>query len=133
MDNYLPIDGIMGCLKDAFLQMMKKELFIDSDACEKLNNSIKIDKVHKSYTKRIQEAYYLRDIVQNVRFYKKQLNVLPKYNKNDKLVYEQIQKVVNTFETAKVNIYLYKYDLYILYKYSSTPATQQNNSFILIL
>lgn len=108
MDNYLPVNGIMSCLKDAFLQMLEKELFMDSDACKKINSSINMNKIHKVYTKRVQEAYYLRDIVQIVRFYKKQLNILPKYNKNDKLVYEQIQKVVHTFETAKVNIYLYK-------------------------
>jgi len=119
MDNYLPVNGIMGCLKDAFLQMLEKELFIGSDACEKLNSPIKMNKIHKAYTERVQEAYYLRDIVQNVRFYKKQLNILPKYNKNDKLVYEQIQKVVHTFETAKVNIYLYICKICVLYKYSS--------------
>lgn len=108
MDNYLPANGIMSCLKDAVLQMIENEPFIDSDACEKLNSSIKLNKIHKAYTERTQEAYYLRDIVKNVRFYRKQLKVLPKYNKNDKLVYEQIQKVVHTFETAKVNIYLKK-------------------------
>jgi len=106
MENYLPINGIICCLKDALLQMIEKEPFIDSDACEKLNTSIKVNKIHQVYTERVQEAYYLRDIVHNVRFYRKQLNVLPKYNKNDKLVYEQIQKVVHTFETAKVNIHL---------------------------
>jgi len=104
MDNYLPDKGIMGCLKDALLQMIENEPFIDSEACEKLKSSIKLNKIHKTHNERIQEAYYLRDIVQNVRFYRKQLNVLPKYNKNDKLAYEQIQKVVHTFETAKVNI-----------------------------
>ncbi|XP_022180767.1 tetratricopeptide repeat protein 25-like [Myzus persicae] len=105
MDNYLPANGIMSCLKDAVLQMIENEPFIDSDACEKLNSSIKLNKIHKAYTERTQEAYYLRDIVKNVRFYRKQLKVLPKYNKNDKLVYEQIQKVVHTFETAKKDLY----------------------------
>lgn len=97
----------MGCLKDAMLQMIENEPFIDSDACAKLNSSIKLNKIHKAHTEQSQEAYYLRDIVQNVRSYRKQLNVLPKYNKNDKLVYEQIREVVHTFETAKVNICLY--------------------------
>jgi len=106
MDNYLPVNGIMGCLKDAMLQMIENEPLIDSDACAKLNSSMKLNKMYKAHTERFQEAYYLRDIVQNVRLYRKQLNVLPKYNKNDKLVYEQIQEVVHTFETAKVNIYL---------------------------
>jgi len=106
MDNYLPVNGIMGCLKDAMFQMIENEPFIDSNACAKLNSSIKLNKIHKAHTKRFQEAYYLRDIVQNVRFYRKQLNFIPKYNKNDKLVHEQIKEVVHTFETAKVNIYL---------------------------
>jgi len=95
---------MMGCLKDAMLQMIENEPFIDSDACAKLNSSLKLNKIHKAHTERFQEAYYLRYIVQNVKFYRKQLNVLPKYNKNDKLVHEQIQEVVHTFESAKVNI-----------------------------
>ncbi|XP_029345796.1 tetratricopeptide repeat protein 25-like [Acyrthosiphon pisum] len=105
IDNYLPINGIMGCLKDAMLKMIENEPFIDSDACAKLNSSIKLNKIHKAHTERFHEAYYLRDIVQNVRFYRKQLNVLPKYNKNDKLVHKQIQEVVHTFETAKKDLY----------------------------
>lgn len=92
----------MSCLGDTILQMIESELFIDSDACKKLNSSIKLNKIHKARTERTQEAYYLRNLVQNVRFYREQLNVLPKYNKNDKLVYEQIKDVVHTFEAAKV-------------------------------
>lgn len=106
MDNYLPVNGMMICLKKTILKMIENGKFFDSDACEKLNNSKKLNNIHKSHTEQTQEAYYLRNIVQNVRFYRKQLDVLPKHNKNDKLVYEQIQNVVHTFETAKVNIYI---------------------------
>jgi len=90
------------------LQMMENKQFINPDACEKLDSSIKLNKIQKSHNERSQEAYYLRNVVQNVRFYRKLLNVLPKHNNHDKLVYEQIQKVVHTFETAKVNTYLEK-------------------------
>jgi len=108
MDNYLPANGIMSCLKDTMLQMIENEQFFDLDTCEKLNDPKKFNTIHKTHNEQTQEAYYLRNMVQNVRFYRKQLDVLPKYNKHDKLVYEQIQKVVHTFETAKVNIYLRK-------------------------
>ncbi|XP_060851648.1 outer dynein arm-docking complex subunit 4-like [Rhopalosiphum padi] len=105
MDNYLPANGIMSCLKDTMLQMIENEQFFDLDTCEKLNDPKKFNTIHKTHNEQTQEAYYLRNMVQNVRFYRKQLDVLPKYNKHDKLVYEQIQKVVHTFETAKKHLY----------------------------
>lgn len=108
MDNYLPVNGMMTCLKKTILKMIENGKFFDSDACEKLNNPKKLNNIHTTHTEKTQEGYYLRNIVQNVRFYRKQLDVLPKHNKNDKLVYEQIQNVVHTFETAKVNIYIFK-------------------------
>ncbi|XP_025195098.1 tetratricopeptide repeat protein 25-like [Melanaphis sacchari] len=105
MNNYLPVNGLMSCLKNTILRMIENEQFIELNAREQLNNPKNFNKIHKTHIEKIQEAYYLQNIVQNVRFYRKQLNILPKHNKNDKLVYEQIQKILHTFETAKKDLY----------------------------
>lgn len=78
-----------------------EELFKKTIACQTLNNSNKLNKYHK-IQKRFQESYYLRNIVGNLEFYREELNVLPNSLSGDKLIYQEIQEIVRTFEKAKV-------------------------------
>jgi hypothetical protein len=67
------------------------------------NRETKSVTFHQAQNERSEEAYYLRNIIENVNYYRKhQLYDLSKFHKNDKLIHENIKKVVQTFEKAKV-------------------------------
>lgn len=80
-----------------------EELFKETIACHMLNSPNKLNEYHKKQ-KRYRESYYLRNIVGNLKFYRQQMKVLPNSLSNDKLIYQHIQEIVQTFEKAKVNI-----------------------------
>lgn len=74
-----------------------------STKCQTSDNSTSLNKQRKTQIVQSQEAYYLRNMVNNVEFYKKQLKNLPKFNNNNKLVCEQVQNIVLIYEKLKVN------------------------------
>lgn len=77
--------------------------FNHSTECQTSDNSTSLNKQRKTQIIQSQEAYYLRNMVNNVEFYKKQLKNLPKFNNNNKLVCEQVQNIVLIYEKLKVN------------------------------
>lgn len=97
MRNTLPVDGIMNCLGQAMLKMIENGQFFNNPASCKPPS-----KTERSHNSRFQEAYYLRNLKENLEFYRKQLNNLSKSNINDKLICEHIEEVVQTYEKLKV-------------------------------
>lgn len=104
MENNLPVKGLMRRLRTTILEMIEKNQFFNDELTpfRMKNREIKSNKFQQAQIKRSEEAYYLRNIIENVKYYRKQLNVLPKFHKNDKLTCENIQRVILTFEKAKV-------------------------------
>lgn len=103
----MPVKGIMNCFRDTLLEMIENEQsFCHPMSCDMLQKPNISDESHKSNYKRSQETFYHRNIIENVDFYKKQLNTLPKNNINDILIFEQIKTVVQTFDKVKVNKYV---------------------------
>lgn len=105
MKDSLPIGGIMKRLESEVINIIKNEAFFnDQPFSEQFpKNPNKLNLMPVNYKKKLEEAYYLRNISTNLDFYKKQLNDVPQKSTSSKLICDQIQKVVQTFEKAKVN------------------------------
>lgn len=104
MENVLPTDGIIRCLGATILKMIEDDdKFNESTAIYYMFDKInKLEICREPHIERIQEANYLRYIIENVEFYKKELSDLPKLNIHDKLIQEQFQEIVHTFKKVKV-------------------------------
>lgn len=108
MNNNLPVESTMRRLRDSLLEMNENEqLFNPPISCDvislKSNNS---KNTNKSNNKRSQETYYHQNIIENVDFYRKQLNVLPNSNTKDKIIYERIKSIVQIYDKVQVNKYV---------------------------
>lgn len=102
MKTILPVDGIMNCLGQAMLKMIENDQFFNNPATCKTPPVF--NKPEGSRSSRFQEAYYLRNLKENLEFYRTQLNSLSKSNINDKLICDHIEEVVQTYEKLKVHI-----------------------------
>lgn len=111
MKDSLPIGGMMKCFGSEALNIIKTEAYFNDEPFSEQfpKTPTKLNAMPENYKKRLEEAYYLRNISTNLDFYRKQLNDVPQKNGSSKLIREQIQKVVHTFEKAKV---IYKYVWY---------------------
>lgn len=102
MGNSLAVKGRMRRLRTILLEIIENHQSFNDKTTPNRNRETKSNTLYQAQNKRSEEAYYLRNIIENVNYYRKQLNVLPKFHRNDKLIYENIQKVIQTFEEAKV-------------------------------
>ncbi|VVC28413.1 Tetratricopeptide repeat,Tetratricopeptide repeat-containing domain,Tetratricopeptide-like helical [Cinara cedri] len=109
IEHTLSVSGIMDCLGGTILKMLDDpHILNEPNQCKTCDRSIVWNKLHRASHKRMQEAYYLRNITGNLEFYRKLSKELPKSNVNDKLIVRHIREIIQTFETAKNDLYRQK-------------------------